>query len=164
MSAFEEVHAKRVTGSLIMYYRLLFKGHLTALYKQDGARCHLWTQGASLKDFTPYAKATTAQIADHCRALATAAGRPVISFDHHKTRSRASFHKDDMAKAIAARDGITEGIACLISAVEPCMSFQVRKRAQPGRDRHRRDAQVPPAAVGRVARHRPSRRVEHGLR
>lgn len=88
--------------------------------------------GVGLKDFTPYAKATTALIADHCRALATAAGRPVISFDHHKTRNRASYHKDDLAKSIAAEDGITEGIVCLISAVEPCMSFQVRKRHATG--------------------------------
>ncbi len=115
-----------------MYDRLIFKGHLSALYKQDGARCYLWTQGVGLKDFTPYAKATTARIADHCRALAREAGRPVISFDHHKTRNRAAFHKDDLAKDIAAEDGITEGIVCLISAVEPCMSFQVRKRMATG--------------------------------
>jgi hypothetical protein len=132
VGAFEDVHARRVTGSLAMYDRLIFKGHLTALFKQDGARCYLWTQGVALKDFTPYAKATTAQIADHCRALAGAAGRAVISFDHVKTRRQPSFHKDDMAKAIAERDGITEGIVCLISAVEPCMSFQVRKRMATG--------------------------------
>jgi hypothetical protein len=29
--------------------------------------------------------------------------------------------------AIAAEDGITEGVICVISAVESCMSFQVRK-------------------------------------
>lgn len=133
MGAFEEVHASRITGSLTMYDRIIFKGHLTCLYKQDGARCYLWTQGVALKDFTPYAKATTAQIADHCRALVTEAGRPVISFDHVKTRGRASFHKDDLAKSIAARDGVTAGIVCLISAVEPCMSFQVRKRDASGR-------------------------------
>jgi hypothetical protein len=132
MGVFEDVHARRVTGSLTMYDRLIFKGHLTALFKQDGAHCYLWTQGVALKDFTPCAKATTAQIADHCRSLAGAAGRPVISFDHVKTRGRAAWHKDDMAKAIAERDGLTEGIVCLISAVEPCMSFQVRKRMATG--------------------------------
>jgi hypothetical protein len=44
-----------------MYDRMIFKGHLTALFKQDGARCYLWSQGVALKDFTPSAKATTAQ-------------------------------------------------------------------------------------------------------
>ena len=44
-----------------------------------------------------------------------------------KTRNRVQ-QKDDLAKAVAERDGVTEGIVCLISAVEPCMSFQVRRR------------------------------------
>ncbi len=125
--AVEELHQRQITGSLAMYDRMIFKGHLTALFKQDGARCYLWSQGVALKDFTPYAKATTAQIADHCRALATSAGRPVISFDHVKTRNRTQ-PKDDLAKSLAERDGVSEGIVCLISAVEPCYSFQVRKR------------------------------------
>jgi hypothetical protein len=44
-----------------------------------------------------------------------------------KTRNRTQ-PKDDLAKSIAERDGVSEGIVCLISAVEPCYSFQVRKR------------------------------------
>jgi hypothetical protein len=133
VTLFEDVHAGRVTGELAMYDRLIFKGHLTRLFNQDAIRAYLWSQGVGLKDFTPYAKATTARIADHCRGLASAAGRPVISFDHVRTRGRSSFHKDDMAKSIADRDGITEGIICLMSAVEPCLSFQVRKRMTTGK-------------------------------
>src|SRR3954447_4250383 len=90
------------------------------------ARSFLWSQGVALKDFTAYAKATTEQIAENARRLAREAGRPVISFDHVKTRHQAS-RKEDLARAIAERDGITEGIVCLISAVEPCWSFQVRR-------------------------------------
>jgi hypothetical protein len=56
----------------------------------------------------------------------------VISFDHVKTRNRTQ-HKDELAKSIAARDGVTEGIICLISAVESCFSFQVRKRNESGK-------------------------------
>jgi hypothetical protein len=130
---FEDVHVGRVTGELAMYDRLIFKGHLTRLFNQDAVRAYLWSQGVGLKEFTPYAKATTARIADHCRGLAAAAGRPVISFDHVKTRGRPSFHKDDLAKSIVERDGITRGIVCLISAVESCMSFQVRKRVATGK-------------------------------
>ena len=132
MGAFEDLHADRVTGSLAMFDRMIFKGHLNALYKQDGARCFLWTQGVALKDFTAYAKATTERIATNARRLVTDAGRPVISFDHVKTRNRAQ-HKDELAKSIAERDGVTEGIICLISAVESCWSFQVRKRHATGK-------------------------------
>lgn len=126
MSTFEEIHEDRVTGSLAMFDRMIFKGRLTALYKENGAKCFLWSQGVALKDFTGYAKWTTATIADTVRGLAEAAGRPVISFDHVKTRNYAQ-RKDDLAHAIAERDGIEEGVICVISAVESCMSFQVRK-------------------------------------
>lgn len=83
-------------------------------------------------DFTAYAKSTTERIATNARKLATDAGRPVISFDHVKTRNRTQ-HKDELAKSIAEADGITEGIICLISAGESCFSFQVRKRLGTGR-------------------------------
>jgi hypothetical protein len=126
MDAFEDLHRDRVTGSLAMFDRMIFKGRLTSLYKENGAKCFLWSQGVALKDFTPYAKWTTAKIADTVRGLAEEAGRPVISFDHVKTRN-FSHCKDELAKRIAAEDGITEGIICVISAVETCMSFQVRK-------------------------------------
>ena len=132
MGAFEDVHRDRITGSLAMFDRMIFKGHLSRLYKQDGARCFLWSQGVALKDFTAYAKATTERIANNARKLVTDAGRPVISFDHVKTRNRTQ-HKDELAKSIAERDGITEGIICLISAVETCFSFQVRKRYESGK-------------------------------
>jgi hypothetical protein len=132
VGAFEDVHRDRITGSLAMFDRMIFKGHLSSLYKQDGARAFLWTQGVPLKDFTAYAKGTTERIANNARKLVTDAGRPVISFDHVKTRNRTQ-HKDELAKSIAARDGITEGIICLISAVESCFSFQVRKRLTTGK-------------------------------
>jgi hypothetical protein len=132
MGAFENVHRDRITGSLAMFDRMIFKGHLSRLYKQDGARCFLWSQGVALKDFTAYAKATTERIANNARKLVTDEGRPVISFDHVKTRNRTQ-HKDELAKSIAERDGITEGIICLISAVETCFSFQVRKRYESGK-------------------------------
>ena len=132
MGAFEDLHADRVTGSLAMFDRMIFKGYLTRLYPRENVRCFLWTQGVALKDFTAYAKATTERIANNARKLVTDAGRPVISFDHVKTRNRAQ-RKDELAKAIAERDGITEGIICLISAVETCMSFQVRRSHKTGR-------------------------------
>jgi len=132
MGAFEDVHRDRITGSLAMFDRMIFKGHLSGLYKRDAARCFLWSQGVLLKDFTAYAKASTERIANNARKLVTDAGRPVISFDHVKTRNRTQ-HKDELAQSIAERDGISTGIVCLISAVESCFSFQVRNRRETGR-------------------------------
>src|SRR3954454_24842600 len=93
---FEELHCRRVTGSLAMFDRMIFKGYLSGLYKQDGARAFLWSQRVALKDFTAYAKATTERIAENARRLAREAGRPVISFDHVKTRNQPHL-KEDLA-------------------------------------------------------------------
>ena len=43
MGAFENVHRDRIAGSLAMFDRMIFKGHLSRLYKQNGARCFLWS-------------------------------------------------------------------------------------------------------------------------
>ena len=115
-----------------MFDRMIFKGHLTRLYKQDGARCFLWSQGVAFKDFTAYAKATTERIANNARKLVTDAGRPVISFDHVKTRNRTQ-HKDDLAKSIAERrrDHRGDHLSDHRGGVRAC-SFQVRKRHRAG--------------------------------
>ena len=126
MDSFEDIHRRHITGSLAMFDRMIFKGHLSHLFKPDAVRALLWAQGYPITDFTEYAKATTNRIAGNVDRLAAESGRPRISFDHVKTRNRTQM-KDDLAKSIAEDDGITEGIVCFISAVEPCMSFQVRK-------------------------------------
>ena len=105
MGSFETVHAGQVTGTLVMFDRMIFKGHLSALYKQDGAKCFLWSQGVALKDFAPWAKATTGQIAEHVRSLATSAGRPVI----YASSPRTDLRKEELARSIAERDGIERG-------------------------------------------------------
>lgn len=40
-------------------------------------------------------------------------------------RTRAVPSKEDLARQIAERDGVTEGLVCVLSAVEPCRSFAV---------------------------------------
>jgi hypothetical protein len=49
------------------------------------------------------------------------AGRPV------RYLPDPSASKEDLARAIAGRDGIGSGPVCLLSAVEPCWSFEVRR-------------------------------------
>ena len=118
MDSFEDMHRRHITGSLAMFERMTFKGHLSHLFKPDAVRALLWAQGYPITDVTEYAKSTTKRIAGNVDRLAAESGRPRISFDHVKTRNRTQM-KDDLAKSIADDDGITEGIVCFISAVEP---------------------------------------------
>ena len=58
-------------------------------------------------------------------ARASAAGRP------HQYLT-APTRKEELARQIAARDGITEGLVCVFSVLEPCRTFSlVWKEAHP---------------------------------
>ena len=130
MDSFEDIHRRHITGSLAMFDRMIFKGHLSHLFKPDPVPALLWAQGYPITDFTEYAKSTTNRIANNVDCLAAESGRPRISFDHVKTRNRTQM-KDDLAKSIAADDGITEGIVCFIGAVEPCMASRSARATRP---------------------------------
>src|SRR5205807_4541760 len=38
-----------------------------------------------------------------------------------------SLRKDELARAIADRDGIEQGLVCVLTAVEPCWSYEVHR-------------------------------------
>ena len=135
MSMFEVTHAERLTGSLTMFDRLIFKGHLTGLYKPGAISAFLWTQGFPMKEFSRYAQAATGAITANAKAMAAQAGRPYIYLDHATTRWKGQT-KEDLARSIADRDGIPEGLICVISIVEPASSFDVK----PDPNTHRLEA------------------------
>jgi hypothetical protein len=126
VNAFEDMHRDQVLGSLAMFDRLIFKGHLNRLYASGAVRAFLWGQGTPLTDFAAYVKDATQALLDHAERMAADAGRPSIYLAGAVTR-RNGQTKDDMARAIAERDGITEGLVCVLRAVEPCKTFSVRR-------------------------------------
>ena len=125
MGTFEDLHQQRITGSLAMFDRMIFKGHLTALYRPGAVRMLLWAQGYPMTEFARYAQTVTAKITANAKRVAAEAGRPYLYLENFKTRG-ASRSKEDVARSIAQRDGITEGVICVLSVVESCTSFQVR--------------------------------------
>ena len=135
MSIFEDTHAERVAGSLTMFDRLVFKGHLTGLYKPGAISAFLWTQGCPMKEFSRYAQQATAAITANAKAMAADANRPYVYLDHATTRWKGQT-KQDLARSIADRDDMTEGLICVISIVEPASSFDVR----PDPNTHRLEA------------------------
>jgi hypothetical protein len=125
MSAFEDIHAARVTGTLTMFDRMIFKGHLTGLYGNGALSAFLWSQGFPMTEFSRYAQQATETITANARRLAAEAGRPYVYVDRATTRSSGQT-KEELARSIAERDGVREGLICVISIVEPCWSFDVR--------------------------------------
>ena len=67
MSGFEDVHRDRIVGTLAMFDRVIFRGHLTRLFTPGGMRIFLWSQGVQLTRFATWAKQATNSVCD--RAL-----------------------------------------------------------------------------------------------
>jgi hypothetical protein len=73
-----------------------------------------------LTDFAKHVVEVTAQLKDAVVGAVENLGRPIV---HLRSGSE---RKDVIAREIAQRDGVKGGVVCLLTAVEPCSSFEVR--------------------------------------
>jgi hypothetical protein len=128
MSSFEMVHQDRIVGKLACFDRVIFKGHVSKLYPDGAFKALLDREGVLLKDFGSYVGAPTEELKAHAKAMAADAGRPYIYLGENHTKARGN-SKEDLARQIAERDGITDGLICVLTAVEPCSSFDINKNA-----------------------------------
>jgi hypothetical protein len=129
MDTFLSIHQNDVIGTLSMFDRMIFKGYLTHFFPKGAFGRFLSSQGVLLKEFGQYVERATQALKEHAQRLAEDAGRPFIYLASATTRASGQ-SKEDLARSIAARDGITEGLVCVFSVLEICMSFIVRGNYQ----------------------------------
>ena len=126
MERFIERHRDRVMGVLSGFDRVRFRGSLRWACYPDGLGKYLSSMKVLLKDFGTFMQSVTKRVRDAAEEIARAASRPMA---YLKSPSES---KEDRARSIAAKDGIREGLICVLYAVEPCRSFRI------GRDRERK--------------------------
>src|SRR5262245_16879085 len=85
----------------------------------QGMRSYLWHQRVLLTDYGKHVHAVSTRLKDAIKGSVEEAGRPVVHLPSGSER------KDVIAREIAARDGVKAGPVCLLTAVEPCSSFDV---------------------------------------
>lgn len=119
MKSFLIRHASEVKGVLTGFDRVRFRGTIRWLASVDGLGTFLHHQGVLLKEFKPYAQGLTERIKQSGHRLAEREGRPL----HYLPSS--SLRKEDFARDIAERDGVTDGLVCVLTAVEPCHTLTV---------------------------------------
>lgn len=119
MNRFIQRHGDVVAGVLNGFDRLLIRGTLPWLSHLKGMGQFLGLMGVLWKDFAQYAQQTTALICQATVALAEAAGRPVMHLQ------RGGVDKEKLAREIAQRDGVSQGLIVVLSAVEPCSTYKV---------------------------------------
>lgn len=136
MEAFLNRHADAVIGALSGFDRLVFRGTLRVLAHHLGMQAYLWAVQVLLKDFASHAEAVTRELREASEELARRTGRPIRFLPSSAT------NKEAIARAIARQDGIEQGLICIITAVEPCLSYDIVRDRQSRRlrllPRHRK--------------------------
>jgi hypothetical protein len=124
MLSFVQRHCGSVTGVLSGFDRLLFRGTHRILATAKGMMNYLWEKQVLLKDFGQWSKELTEQVRADSQQAAEEAGRPVRYINDSAVR------KEELARQIAAEDGIERGLVCVLTAVEPCWSYEVHRDRQ----------------------------------
>ncbi len=124
MERFIARHEHVITGTLSGYDRMLFKATLRGLSHVKGLLGFFAGKRVLLKDFGTFVEAQSARIKAHAEAVAQAAGRPC----QYVPSSTAS--KEEIARRLAERDHVQEGLICVLTCVEPCKSFALHRDRQ----------------------------------
>jgi hypothetical protein len=124
MGIFTDLHQESILGVIEGFDRVIFKGHFNSMFPRGAFGYYLHRRGILLKDAKTFFERQTALIIDHAKQAAEQAGRPYTYLDSPHTHASEQ-SKEAMARAIAERDGIEQGLVCVFSVLETCRSFQV---------------------------------------
>ena len=120
MNQFITRHRDKIIGVLEGFDRVLFRGNLRSISYGDGLARFLSYKGVRLMDFKTFAPQMSRGISKHAEQLAKRNGRPYRYLTSPKT------DKEPIAREIAQRDGIEQGLLCVLACVEPCRTFSPR--------------------------------------
>jgi hypothetical protein len=127
VKSFIAKHGPKISGVLECFDRVIVRGHLpmagpgyfsTWLYSKKIA-LNLQSPPEGWWNFKEAAPWFSEKLKAHAKAAAAQAKRPYQHLPSHE-------RMEDNARALAAKDGITDGLVCVYSAMETCRTFRVR--------------------------------------
>ena len=119
MREFIEKHSERICGVLSGLDRVRFRGTFRNLGVPVLLMKWLSHRNVLLKDFKPFVGKLTASLKDAIEAYASTRGRAI------QYLQSSAISKEDIAKELIRREGLTEGLVCVLSCVEPCRSYEI---------------------------------------
>ena len=119
MKQFIEKFADRVDGILCGFDRLVMRGELRALYigQGGGIEQYLRSSQVMFTDFRSHVLQVSRRLKEASLTTAIQLGRIVRYV-------APTANKQQIARQIAAEQKIDSGLVCVLTSVEPCMSFQ----------------------------------------
>jgi hypothetical protein len=127
MLSFLSKFASVVRGVLCGFDRLSLVGSLRCISYPLGFQNYLWWQSIPFKHFAQHNRCVSAQLEEASLRHARQHGREIRYLNSSQHR------KEDIARGIAERDRIKNGLICVLRSVDPCMSFEMRKNAATGK-------------------------------
>ena len=121
MKQFIMKHGELITGVLSGFDRLVFRGSLRTLSHEKGMYLYLSRVQVLLKEFGSHVQALSKRVKDTTKALAEARRLKVIYVPSPR------MDKEAIAREIAAERRVTEGLICILSSVELCRTYNVRR-------------------------------------
>jgi hypothetical protein len=118
MNEFISRYRDQISGVITGFDRLVFRGNLS-LNHEAGMKGYLWANGIAWKDYAKHVEEVSQRVKRASLASMQVCNRPI----HYLSSGKDS--KEQLARAIAERDGITRGAVCAFTAVEPCFSWRV---------------------------------------
>ena len=112
-------HQDQISGVLSGFDRLVFRGTLRSIAYAAGMNQYLSSNEILLKNFGSHVEHVSQRLKTASLAQAVATGRPV------RYLASSALSKEDIARGIAAKDGITDGLVCVLTCVEPCRTFEI---------------------------------------
>jgi hypothetical protein len=124
MQEFIAKHRDQIVGTLSGFDRLVFRGTLRSIAYQEGMRRYLWANQVLLKDFGPHVEKVSQRLKEASLAEAVRLGRPV------QYLASSQVDKEQIARDIARKEGITSGLVCVLTCVEPCWSYEIYRNRE----------------------------------
>lgn len=121
MNTFVARHAEKVIGVLSGFDRLVLRGTLRRIVYADGLAGFLSRHGVLLKDFGDYAERLTLRLKQASLGVAQFFRRPVTYLESSATS------KEYVARRVLSQDPVKSGLICVLSAVEPCQTFEIHR-------------------------------------
>jgi hypothetical protein len=121
MQEFIAKHQEKIAGTLSGFDRLVFRGHLRSIGHPQGMMSYLWTNQVYLKNFGDHVEMVTKRLKEASLAEAKACGRPM------EYLNSSQIDKETIARDILAQDNVRSGLVCVLSCLEPCLTFAIHR-------------------------------------
>jgi hypothetical protein len=121
MQGFIKRHQNRIIGVLSGFDRILFRGTMRALSYRDGMDKYLNIHGVLYKHFSGFVQRISNSIKEHAAQYAATHNRPF------RYLTSSSLSKEAYARDIMEQDSIQQGLVCVLSCVESCQTYELRK-------------------------------------